>query len=209
MTDGPFPPIEPLASPDQDSRLRVAVARIEQLRRRRAALAAVSFAAVAAAIVIPVSVAGGSGHTRSVEVVGGPTTTASPATTVPASSSSKVPTTSSLPMASTAPATPCDEPLTIGNDGTVAPIDCSDGRVNAAAVHYYKGGNPGGWDPTMLHLPASANRAEVIAAMCHDIAPDQPWPSGVQTEQQAYQLAAQINGWHYGINVVYDDSACG
>lgn len=208
MTDGLFPPIEPLESPEQESRLRVAGARIEQLRRRRAALAAVSFAAVVAAIVVPLSVAGGSGHPHSVEMAG-PTTTASAATTVPVSSPSTAPTTSSSPTASTTLPSYCDEPLTIGNDGTVAPMDCSDGRVNAAALHYYEGGNPGRWYPTMLQLPASASRAEVIAAMCHDIASGEPWPAGVQTEQQAYQLAAQINGWHYGINVVYDDSACG
>ena len=103
----------------------------------------------------------------------------------------------------------CVESLTLGNDGSVTPLECGNGQLNDAALQYFEGDNQGGWYPTMLQLPPSATRTQVVDAMCHDVAPGQPAPSGVQTEQQVYQLAAKLNGWQYGLNVVREDSACG
>jgi hypothetical protein len=86
----------------------------------------------------------------------------------------------------------------VGNDGTVAPLFCSDGSPNLAALAYYEGSNEHGFDPAVLRLPASSTEAQVESAMCADIA----GAMGLQTENQAYALAAARNGWSYDINTV-------
>ncbi len=182
----------------------------ERMSVDSAATARRRVAAVAAAMVMAV-LAGACGSSPPAGGRAAPSTaTVAPATGIPAPPTTTAAPTAAPPTTTAAPPTTvaCDQPLQVGNDGSVAPLRCGSGQVNTAALRYYRGGNPGHWYPTVLELPASAIRAQVVAAMCHDIGPGQPWPSGVQTEQQAYQLAAQLNGWSYGLNVVQDDSAC-
>ncbi len=79
MSDNPFPPIEPLNRPDQESRLLSAAARIAHLRRR-AVLAALAAVALVVAVVLPIALTGHSG-VRRLQVIGEPSTTSTPATT--------------------------------------------------------------------------------------------------------------------------------
>ena len=105
MTNGPFPPIEPVDLADQESRLRATISRGRQLRRRRAAVAVVAAAALAAAVTVPVLTAGGSEPSRNVEILGGPSTTRPPVTTSPPPATTSPPgtTTSSSTETSSVP----------------------------------------------------------------------------------------------------------
>jgi hypothetical protein len=102
----------------------------------------------------------------------------------------------------TAPASAalCSAALTEGNDGTVSPLFCSDGSPNPAALAYYEGRNDRGFNPAVLRLAASSTEEQVRSAMCADVGPG--GTMGLQTEQQAYDLAARRNGWNYDINTV-------
>jgi hypothetical protein len=94
----------------------------------------------------------------------------------------------------------CSATLTEGNDGTVSPLFCSDGSPNSAALAYYGGRNDWGFHPAVLRLAASSTEEQVRSAMCADVGPG--GTMGLQTEQQAYDLAARRNGWNYDINTV-------
>jgi hypothetical protein len=107
----------------------------------------------------------------------------------------------SQPAASrTAPGVLCPT-LTIGADGSVAPLFCADGTDNPAALAYYEGGWVKGFTPKVLVLPATASYGQVVGAVCADIY-GHGSPMGLQTEQQAYDLAANRAGWRYHINTV-------
>jgi len=111
----------------------------------------------------------------------------------------------SAPMATssasrTAPGAPCPT-LTVGADGTVAPLFCANGTDNPAALAYYQGGWVKGFTPKVLALPAAASYGQVVGAVCADIF-GHGSPMGLQTEQQAYDLAANRAGWRYHINTV-------
>ena len=77
---------------------------------------------------------------------------------------------------------------------------CSDGSPNPAALAYYEGHNDRGFNPTVLRLAPSSTQSQVKSAMCADIGPG--GTMGLQTEQQAYDLAARRNSWSYDINTV-------
>jgi hypothetical protein len=98
---GPFPPIEPFHPRDEDSRLQATASRISQLRRRRRVLGAGIAAAVVLAVVLPITLSGGPARSRSVQVIGQPTTTPalSPSTLAPAP-------TSTLALTTTVPSAP-------------------------------------------------------------------------------------------------------
>jgi len=100
----------------------------------------------------------------------------------------------------TAPGVPCPT-LTIAVDGSVAPLFCANGTDNPAALAYYQGGWVKGFSPKMLTLPATASYSQVVGAACADIF-GHGSPMGLQTEQQAYDLAANRAGWRYRINTV-------
>ncbi|MBO0835693.1 MAG: hypothetical protein J2P28_09260 [Actinobacteria bacterium] len=107
-------------------------------------------------------------------------------------------------MSATSPASTAAAPcatLTVGTDGSVAPLFCPDGTDNAAALAYYEGGWVKGFTPKVLVLPASATNGQVVGAVCADIF-GQGSPMGLQTEQQAYDLAARRAGWQYAVNTV-------
>lgn len=104
-----------------------------------------------------------------------------------------------LPSSTMLPAS-CPTTLTEGNDGTITPLFCSDGSPNPAALAYYEGHNDRGFDPAVLRLAPSSTRSQVDSALCADIGPG--GSMGLQTEQQAYELAARRNGWRYDINTV-------
>jgi hypothetical protein len=91
--------------------------------------------------------------------------------------------------------------LTVGADGSVAPLFCADGTDNPAALAYYEGGWVKGFTPKVLVLPATASYGQVVGAVCADIF-GHGSPMGLQTEQQAYDLAANRAGWRYHINTV-------
>jgi hypothetical protein len=78
---------------------------------------------------------------------------------------------------------------------------CADGTDNPAALAYYEGGWVKGFIPKVLALPATASYGQVVAAVCADIF-GHGSPMGLQTEQQAYDLAANRAGWRYHINTV-------
>jgi len=94
----------------------------------------------------------------------------------------------------------CPTTLTEGNDGTIAPLFCSDGSPNPAALAYYEGHNGRGFNPAVLRLAPSSTQSQVKSAMCADIGSG--GTMGLQTEQQAYDLAARRNSWSYDINTV-------
>jgi hypothetical protein len=94
----------------------------------------------------------------------------------------------------------CPVTLTEGNDGTITPLFCSDGSPNPAALAYYEGRNHRGFNPAVLRLAPSSTKSQVKSAMCADIGPG--GTMGLQTEQQAYDLAARHNSWSYEINTV-------
>jgi hypothetical protein len=104
-----------------------------------------------------------------------------------------------LPSSTTLPPS-CPATLTEGNDGTIMPLFCSDGSPNPAALAYYEGHNDRGFNPAVLRLAPSSTPSRVKSAMCADIGPG--GTMGLQTEQQAYDLAARRNGWSYDINTV-------
>jgi hypothetical protein len=101
---------------------------------------------------------------------------------------------------STAMAPSCPATLTEGNDGTITPLFCSGGSPNPAALAYYEGHNDRGFNPAVLRLAPSSTPSRVKSTMCADIGPG--GTMGLQTEQQAYDLAARRNGWSYDINTV-------
>jgi hypothetical protein len=123
------------------------------------------------------------------------------ASSPPSSASALKPSTTSVPAPTRSP-----EPnktcasLSVGTDGTVAPLYCSDGSDNPAALAYYDGRNRRGFHPLVLRLPATATRRQVISAVCSDLAPGSHM--GLQSEQQAYDLAARRARWPYHINTV-------
>jgi hypothetical protein len=100
----------------------------------------------------------------------------------------------------TAAGGPCPA-LTIGVDGSVAPLFCADGADNPAALAYYQGGWVKGFSPKVLALPATASYRQVVGAVCADLS-GHGSPMGLQTEQQAYDLAANRARWRYHINTV-------
>ena len=100
----------------------------------------------------------------------------------------------------TASAPSCSATLTEGEDGTVSPLFCPDGSPNSAALAYYEGRNDRGFNPAVLRLAASSTDEQVRSAMCADLGLS--GTMGLQTEQQAYDLAARRNGWNYDINTV-------
>jgi hypothetical protein len=95
---------------------------------------------------------------------------------------------------------PCPT-LTVGADGSVAPLYCADGTDNPAALAYYAGGWVKDFTPRVLKLPATASYGQVAGAVCADIF-GHGSPMGLQTEQQAYDLAANRARWRYHINTV-------
>ena len=103
-----------------------------------------------------------------------------------------------LPNFTTSPS--CPATFTEGNDGTITPLFCSDGSPNPAALAYYEGHNDRGFNPAVLRLAPSSTQSQVKSAMCADIGPG--GTMGLQTEQQAYDLAARRNSWSYDINTV-------
>ncbi|HYB16139.1 MAG TPA: hypothetical protein VEF71_11795 [Streptosporangiaceae bacterium] len=100
----------------------------------------------------------------------------------------------------TAPGALCPA-LTAGVDGSVAPLFCAHGTDNPAALAYYQGGWVKGFTPKVLALPSTASYGQVVGAVCADIF-GHGSPMGLQTEQQAYDLAANRAGWRYHINTV-------
>jgi len=104
-----------------------------------------------------------------------------------------------LPSSTTLPAS-CPTTLTEGNDGTITPLFCSDGSPNPVALAYYEGHNDRGFNPAVLRLGPSSTQSQVKSVMCADIGPG--GTMGLQTEQQAYDLAARRNSWSYDINTV-------
>ena len=94
----------------------------------------------------------------------------------------------------------CPTTLTEGNDGTITPLFCSDGSPNPVALAYYEGHNDRGFNPAVLRLGPSSTQSQVKSVMCADIGPG--GTMGLQTEQQAYDLAARRNSWSYDINTV-------
>jgi hypothetical protein len=91
-------------------------------------------------------------------------------------------------------------PPSIGEDGTIEPLLCGDGTDNPAALAYHQGHNQRGFDLRVLNLEVTAGRQQVVATICSDLAPNSRM--GLQTEQEAYQLATNRAGWKYDINVV-------
>ena len=168
-------------------------------RRRRSRVVA---AAAAVVVVLGVAVAAttGLGRGHSVRVVTStPPTSTFASTTSP--STPKPPAT--LPRATTPPSVPTTMiclGLSTSADGSIAPLFCSNGADNPGALAYYQGHNQRGFDPKVLQLPTTASRQQVVGTICSDLAPGSPM--GLQTEQQAYQLAANLAGWRYNINVV-------
>jgi hypothetical protein len=166
--------------------------------RRRGRLTA--FAPVAAAAAVVVAIVAG---------VAVPKLASSPAAHS-ARTGVSTPTASSAPVRS-APVAPSPAPrtapgalcptLTVSVDGTVAPLFCADGTDNPAALAYYEGGWVKGFTPKVLMLPATASYGQVAGAVCADIF-GHGSPMGLQTEQQAYDLAANRAGWRYHINTV-------
>jgi hypothetical protein len=62
----------------------------------------------------------------------------------------------------TAPGVSCPA-LTVGVDGSVAPLFCANGSDNPAALAYYQGGWVKGFTPKVLALPAAASYSQVVA----------------------------------------------
>jgi hypothetical protein len=176
--------------------------------RRRGRLSA--FAPLAAAATVLVAIVAGVAVPK---LASSPVRPANPASSLaarPAGTGVSTPTAPSAPVRSapmatspasrTAPGTLCPT-LTVGADGTVTPLFCADGTDNPAALAYYEGGWVKGFTPKVLVLPATASYSQVMSAVCADIF-GHGSPMGLQTEQQAYDLAANRAGWRYDINTV-------
>jgi hypothetical protein len=173
--------------------------------RRRGRFSA--FAPLAAAAAVVVAIVAGVAVPRLASSPGRPATPASsrPAGTGVSMSAAPSAPGRSAPMATssasrTAPGVLCPT-LTVGADGSVAPLFCADGTDNPAALAYYEGGWVKGFTPKVLVLPATASYGQVVGAVCADIS-GHGSPMGLQTEQQAYDLAANRAGWRYHINTV-------
>lgn len=118
---------------------------------------------------------------------------ATPATTFSTSAPA-----SSVAVAPSSPS--CSAALTEGEDGTITPLFCPDGSPDPAALAYYEGHNSRGFHAAVLRLASSSTEAQIKSAMCADVG--LKGTMGLQTEQQAYALAARRNRWSYDINTV-------
>ena len=154
-----------------------------------------AFAPLAAAAAVVVAIGLGVAVPKLVSVPRRPAPPASPAPTAtsPALHGPSLPSSTAMPPS-------CPATLTEGNDGTITPLFCTGGSPNPAAVAYYQGRNDRGFNPAVLRLARSSTQSQVKSAMCADIGPG--GTMGLQTEQQAYDLAARRNGWSYDINTV-------
>lgn len=137
---------------------------------------------------------GACAHTTARPPAAGVSKQAAPSPTVRSAS----PATSS---ASRSPAGVSCPTTTVGADGSVAPLFCADGTDNPAALAYYEGGRVKGFTPKVLLLPETATYGQITGAVCADIF-GHGSPMGLQTEQQAYDLAANRARWRYHINTV-------
>jgi hypothetical protein len=153
-----------------------------------------AFAPLAAAAAVVVAIGLGVAVPK---LVSSPSRSAPPTAAAPTATS---PTLHGPRPSSTTMPPSCRAALTEGNDGTITPLFCSDGSPNPTALAYYEGHNDRGFDPAVLRLAPSSTRWQVESAMCADIGPG--GTMGLQTEQQAYDLAARRNGWSYDINTV-------
>lgn len=130
MSDNPFPPIKPVRDSDQEDRLEAAAARMRQLRRRRSTIGILGGVALVAAVVLPIALLGGGyAPQRSIEVVGGATTTASAGN--PTSSATTVSPSTSV-VSTTAPSTSA---TTVPIDTAIEVYgDCKTPRVEPSAI---------------------------------------------------------------------------
>lgn len=80
--------------------------------------------------------------------------------------------------------------ITYGADGTAGPTLCADGQPNPPVLAYYRR-----MDLAVLSLGRNASPSQVLSAMCKSL-PGSSYP----IETDAYQLAAAINGWSFGID---------
>jgi hypothetical protein len=169
-----------------------------------------TYAPLAAAATVVVAIVASVAVPRLASSPGQPANPASSRAARPAGTGVSTPTAPSAPARSapkatssasrTAPGALCPT-LTVGADGSVAPLFCADGTDNPAALAYYDGGWVKGFTPKVLVLPATASYGQVVGAVCADIFGHRS-PMGLQTEQQAYGLAANRAGWRYHISTV-------
>jgi hypothetical protein len=169
-----------------------------------------AFAPLAAAATVAVAIVASVAVPKLASSPGRPANPASSQAARPAETGVSTPTAPSAPVRSaamatssasrTAPGALCPT-LTVGSDGSVTPLFCADGTDNPAALAYYEGGWVKGFTPKVLALPATASYGQVVGAVCADIF-GHGSPMGLQTEQQAYDLAANRAGWRYHINTV-------
>jgi hypothetical protein len=85
----------------------------------------------------------------------------------------------------TAPGVLCPT-LTVGADGSVAPLFCADGTDNPAALACYEGGWIKGFTPKVLVLPETASYGQVAGAVCADIF-GHGSPMGISSARPAIQ----------------------
>jgi hypothetical protein len=166
-----------------------------------------AFAPLAAAAAVVVAIGLGVAVPKLVSAPGRPAPPASPAAPSPFAAAPASAATSPAPhgprparLSSTTSPPSCPATLAEGEDGTITPLFCSDGSPNPAALAYYEGRNDRGFNPAVLRLAPSSTQSQVKSAMCADIGPG--GTMGLQTEQQAYDLAARRNSWSYDINTV-------
>jgi hypothetical protein len=83
----------------------------------------------------------------------------------------------------------CTSQLTSAVDGTVGPLECSHGKLNALAWQYYAKFNP-----TVMALGRFATEGQVFNAFCADARNTR---ITTPIESAAYQLALRYYGWRF------------
>jgi hypothetical protein len=86
-----------------------------------------------------------------------------------------------------APPPPRCRPLVHYSAGNAGPLFCTDGADNPAALRYFSG-----LHLKIMRLPASANQAQAVTAICADLA-----HVSEAAEYSAYLLAANREPWYF------------
>jgi hypothetical protein len=84
----------------------------------------------------------------------------------------------------------CTQQLLFGADGSVGPITCANGDLNALAWQEIAKGNP-----LVMTLGPYATPGQVTEAMCADMR-----NSTIPIETSAYKISALYYGWQFGVD---------
>jgi hypothetical protein len=173
VTNGPFPPIEPLHLPDQERRLDAATSRVSHLRHRKAVLGVAGVALLVAGLVVPITLTWNPTRSPASRVLGGPNPTSVASSTLPTTSTSVSPTSTtalSLPSVWRTRSVPAGLTAPLNDVTCPTPYDCyavsgdSNGAHPGAIIASTDGGAT--WHVQYTAPPAGAGQAALTAVTC-------------------------------------------